>query len=301
MGAELTHLDDPVPIDPHSPPDVRLERGEVVVFSASPFEIPTGADADFLRAQSLASRAHKNISYDPVTGRSAGFARRSRAQAQRLTRVLSEFAQHATHWLAGLLPRYAVAWKLDRVSYRPLEESTRRLRWKARNDLLHVDAFPSRPSHGCRILRLFVNLNLTEPRIWATSYCFGELLSRYGSAAGLPDRRPAIVGQFKKSMLRIFNPKSQERSEYDQFMLRFHDYLKANSAFQEREPKCVWKFPPGSVWLAMTDTCSHSVLSGRYALEHSYFIAPESQALPEESPAALLERACGRPVLRMAA
>jgi 3-deoxy-D-manno-oct-2-ulosonic acid (Kdo) hydroxylase len=301
MGAELTHLDDPVPIDPNSPPDVRLERGEVVVFSASPFELPTGDDADFLLAQTLASRAHKNISYDPNSGRSAGFARRSRGQAQRLTRLLADFARNATDWLAQLLPRYATAWKLDRVSYRPLEESTRRLRWKARNDLLHVDAFPSRPSHGCRILRLFVNLNPSEPRVWATSYPFGELLRRYGAAAGLPDRRPPFVGQFKKSMLRIFKPNRQKRSEYDQFMLRFHDHLKGNAEFQEREPKCTWKFPPGSVWLAMTDTCSHSVLSGRYALEHSYFISPETQALAEESPAALLERACGRPVLRTAA
>jgi 3-deoxy-D-manno-oct-2-ulosonic acid (Kdo) hydroxylase len=301
MGAELTSLEDPVPIDPRSPPDVRLERGEVVVFSTSPFALPAGDDAGFLLAQTLASRAHKNISYDPMTGRAAGFARRSRAQAQRLTRVLAEFARQATDWLAELLPRYAAAWKLDRVSYRPLEESTRRLRWKSRNDLLHVDAFPSRPSHGCRILRLFVNVNPSEPRVWATSHSFGELLRRYGAAAGLPDPKPALAGQIKKSMLRIFNPNRHERSEYDQFMLRFHDHLKANDEFQEREPKCIWKFPPGSVWLAMTDTCSHSVLSGRYALEHSYFIAPESQALPEESPAALLEKACGRPVLRMAA
>ena len=84
-------------------------------------------------------------------------------------------------------------------------------------------------------------------------------------------------------------------------MLRFHDHLKANAGFQEREPKCIWKFPTGAVWLAMTDTCSHAVLSGRYALEHSYFISPETLALPEESPAALLSKACGRPVLRMAA
>jgi hypothetical protein len=42
----------------------------------------------------------------------------------------------------------------------------------------------------------------------------------------------------------------------------------------------------------MTDTCSHSVLRGRYALEHSYFVAPSTQALPRESPPALLEAAC---------
>ena len=83
-------------------------------------------------------------------------------------------------------------------------------------------------------------------------------------------------------------------------MLRFHDFLKANDEFQERCFKRYWSFPPGSTWLAMTDTASHAVLRGRYALEHSYFVAPQSLALPEESPPALLARACGRPVLRQA-
>lgn len=301
MASELCHLDDPVPMDLAAPPEIRLERGEVVAFSTSPFELPAGDDAEFLLAQTLASRAHKNISYDPTTGRSGGFARRSRAQSQRLTRILAEFAHRATAWLAGYLPRYSVRWTLDRISYRPLEEATRRLRRKSRNDLLHVDAFPSRPSHGNRILRLFANVNPTQPRVWATSYPFGELLRRYGAAAGLPDSRQPLSTNIKNTMLRIFNPKRAERSDYDSFMLRFHDYLKNNDQFQEREPKCVWKFPPGSVWLAMTDTCSHAVLSGQYALEHSYFIAPESQVLPDESPSALLGKAAGRPVLRIAA
>ena len=84
-------------------------------------------------------------------------------------------------------------------------------------------------------------------------------------------------------------------------MLRFHDYLKANDEFQERGPKRFWTFPPGACWLAMTDTASHAVLRGRYALEHSYFIAPEALALPEESPAALLARLCGTAVLGRAA
>jgi hypothetical protein len=84
-------------------------------------------------------------------------------------------------------------------------------------------------------------------------------------------------------------------------MLRFHDYLKAYEKFQELGPKRFWKFPPGSAWLAITDTCSHAVLRGRFALEHSYFLAPSSLALPDESPPALLERACGRRVLERAA
>ena len=84
-------------------------------------------------------------------------------------------------------------------------------------------------------------------------------------------------------------------------MLRFHDFLKKNDTFQEHCSKRFWNFQPGSAWLAMTDTTSHAALRGRYALEHSYFICPQTLALPAESPSALLERACGLRVLPRAA
>jgi hypothetical protein len=71
--------------------------------------------------------------------------------------------------------------------------------------------------------------------------------------------------------------------------------------FQQNTPKRTWEFHPGSAWLAITDTASHSVLRGRFALEHSFFLSPDSLALPGQAPAALLERACGTDVLNRAA
>ncbi len=294
----------PIPsVDPMSSSlEERLERGEVVFYPTCPFALPEGEDRRFLLAQQLASRAHKNVSYDPHSGKAAGFLNQSPQQAQRLRAMLATFAASATGWLTRTLPRYAKSWQLDRVSFRPVEEATRRLRLKARNDLLHVDAFPNRPSQGWRILRVFANVNLTDPRVWATSEPFAKLLARFGAAAGLPDGEgPGFVQQLGKGLLGLFNPRKAKRSVYDEFMLRFHDFLKANEAFQERGPKKFWSFPPGSAWMCMTDTCSHAALRGRYALEHSYFIAPESLALPAESPPALLEKACGVPVLSRAA
>lgn len=275
-----------------------LERGEVVHFAVCPFPLPQGEDRRFLLEQELASRAHKNISYNPDSGNAGGFLRRDAAQAERLRLMLADFSRVATNWLAAVLPRYSGSWRLDQVSYRPVEEATRQLRLKARNDLLHVDAFPSRPTNGHRILRLFANVNLTEARVWVTSDPFAKLLERHGAAAGLPSGRDFGLVE---GMLRIFQPNRCRRSLYDSFMLRFHDYLKANDRFQESCPKRYWNFQPGSAWLAMTDTASHAALRGRYALEHSYFIAPHSLALPAESPPALLERACGISVLDRAA
>jgi hypothetical protein len=279
----------------------RLERGEVEYFPICPFAIPEHEDRDFLLEQRLAGRVHKNISFDPATRTASGFARESSAQAERLRLLLAAFAENATNWLTGMLPRYAESWRRDRVSFRPEEEATRKLRMKARNDLLHVDAFPTRPTNGWRILRLFVNINPTEPRVWATSDPFVRLLERFGAQVGLPkSAHPAWPFEAKEKLLRLFHPRRPRRSVYDRFMLRFHDWLKANNQFQEQGPKRFWNFQPGSAWLVFTDTASHAVLRGRFALEHSYFVAPHAMVLPLESPEALLQRACKFPVLKRA-
>jgi hypothetical protein len=276
----------------------RLERGEVVHFPKAPFTLPEKEDLAFLLEQRLASRAHKNISYDPLADKTAGFLKHSAAQAERMRGLLAEFSRSVTGWLSGVLPAYARSWQLDRVSFRPDEEATRQLRLKARNDLLHVDAFPSRPTNGYRILRVFANVNPTEPRVWVTSDPFRRLLDTYGSRCGLPT---AVGPGFLQQVVGMFSAGRRQRSTYDAFMLKFHNYLKANDNFQERGTKRYWHFQPGSAWLCMTDTTSHAVLRGRFALEHSYFIAPEAQVLPAESPAALLEKACGHAVLNKAA
>jgi hypothetical protein len=280
----------------------RLERGEVIHYPTCPFALPAGDEHHFLLEQRLGSRAHKNISYDPRTGVIAGFSFQSTDQTDRLRRILADFSSRATAWLSGALPRYACGWQMDRVSYRPEEEATRRLRQTARNDLLHVDAFPSRPTNGYRILRLFANINLTDPRVWVTTEPFSQLLARYGTEAGLPSQHEGKwMQRFTQGIAGMLRPNRRQRSAYDAFMLRFHNYLKRNDQFQEGCAKRFWHFQSGAAWMVMTDTASHAVLRGRFALEHSYFIAPSTLALPAESPPALLERICGFQVLRSAA
>lgn len=280
-----------------------LERGEVVFFPECPFSIPTLDERTFLARQNLSSNLHKNISYDPHKDSLHGFAEASAEQSSRLHDILAAYSVNATAWLSAQLPFYAAQWELDRVSYRPLEEATRKSRLTARNDLLHVDAFPTRPTNGQRILRVFVNVNLSEPRVWVTSESFAKLFAMYGKSVSLP--RPGFtlekVWAFLRDVPRLVAKNRRPRSEYDRYMLRFHDFLKGCEEFQEKCPRKLWSFPPGSCWLAMTDTASHAVLRGRHAIEHSYFIAPASQVLPDESPAAILGRACGFTVLKRAA
>jgi hypothetical protein len=279
----------------------RLEWGELITFSPCPFALPEGDDRVFLFNQQLHS-SKKNISYCPEADSVTGFAYQSDEQEDRLTSIMKNFARDAQAWLSTLLPGYARGWRLDRASYRPEEEATRKLRLTARNDLLHIDAFPSRPTQGYRILRLYVNIHLTEPRVWATSDTFEKMLAQYGADVGLPNMfTEGWAWRFGQGLLSIFQPGSNQRTIYDRFMLRFHHFLKTNDHFQERSPKRFWSFSPGTAWLAFTDSLSYADLRGRFALEHSFFIAPESLVRPDLAPAALLERACGMPVLARAA
>jgi hypothetical protein len=274
-------------------PEERLERGELLYYPTAPFPLPQGSEREFLLLQRLASPGHKNISYDPATGRVNGFVRSDPSQQERLRGILADFSREVTAWLAGALPRYAAGWTPDRATFRSEEEATRRLRLTARNDLLHIDAFPNRPSHGRRLLRVYANINPHEPRIWMTSEPFASLLARYGAAVGLPHRRgDGWLGQLRDGVVRLLQPGRPRRSAYDAFMLRFHNFLKRHDGFQERAPRKLWTFPPGSAWVLMADGCTHAVLRGRYALEHSYFVPPACLALPDESPAAQLTFAC---------
>ncbi len=124
----------------------RLERGEIVLFEPCPFALPSGDNLAFLMQQRLKGASHKNISYNPENGACSGFVQQSPAQVERLLHQLGDYSERATEWLASLLPRYAAEWQPDRASLRPEEEATRKLRVTARNDLLHFDAFPSRPT-----------------------------------------------------------------------------------------------------------------------------------------------------------
>src|SRR6266481_283966 len=153
----------------------RLERGEILTFEPCPFALPVDADLAFLLNQGTAGRVHKDINLNPTRNTVTGFRHESAAQAGRLREVLRGFAEGAAIWLADLLPDYARSWQLDRISFRAEEEATRNLRVTARNDLLHFDAFPSRPTRGRRILRLFVNINPIDARVWVASETFARV------------------------------------------------------------------------------------------------------------------------------
>ena len=161
------------------------------------------------------------------------------------------------------MPPYAGA-PADYATYRPIEEAGRKLRLRARNDLIHVDTFPTRPIFGHRILRFFTNLHPTNMRIWQTSDTFETLAPQFAGRiplkAGLEDlstraSKPDIVAR----LLKRLGLKRSGGSAYDDWMMKMHNAMKDDQNFQRVCPKARWEFPPGSAWIVMTDMVSHSV------------------------------------------
>ncbi|MFY9745994.1 MAG: Kdo hydroxylase family protein, partial [Acidobacteriaceae bacterium] len=83
----------------------------------------------------------------------------------------------------------------------------------------------------------------------------------------------------------------------DDFMMRFHNFLKENPRFQAHCPKYSFQFPSGSSWMVYTDTVPHAVLAGQYALEQTFLVRPEAMVRPEISPLRILEDIAHAPLV----
>jgi hypothetical protein len=87
---------------------------------------------------------------------------------------------------------------------------------------------------------------------------------------------------------------AQQRSAYDEFMLRFHDYLKERTDFQRDSSRIQADFPPLSSWIVFTDAVPHAVVSGRFALEQTFIVPLVALIRPENSPLRTLEGIAGQ-------
>ena len=276
----------------------QLEAGDIIFFPETPIKIPQ-EDLDFLLGhQHVFGTFHKNIAYRPLEDRITGFEAQDASTAERLRKIMHRYSKDVIDFLGGFLGPYRSQWKVDYASYRPEEEAGRDLALRKRNDLLHTDAFPTRPTHGDRILRFFNNINPAKTRNWMTTDTFDVLLEKMragklngGTSVPLPSSMsmPNLKRTLAALGIAALLP-SLRRSPYDEFMMRFHNYLKENSGFQKNCPKQHWEFPPGSSWMVYTDMVSHAVLSGQFALEQTLIVSREVMVTPEKSPYGVLNR-----------
>jgi hypothetical protein len=290
---ELVTLSD---VQPREENYLALEQGNILYFPRTPFAFGE-EERELLRSTGLSSSSHhKNIAYRPEEDKVTGFDPAAVSDTGKLRDVMRSYSERALGFLWKLLPRYMETAHVDFASFRPQEEEGRDLPTKKRNDLLHVDAFPTRPTGGDLILRFFTNIHASKPRVWTTSDPFGVFAPQYANDAGLREAADNPKGSLGSRVLGAFGGVEAKRTAYDRFMLGFHDYLKFNGAYQESCAKYRFEFPPDSTWMVFTDVVPHSVLSGRYALEQTVIVRRDSLARRENAPIEILQGLCGRPL-----
>lgn len=262
-----------------------LERGEVVAFPGHGFGLEP-AERALLDAAASDGRS-KNISFEPSSGRVGGTA--LQGQALGTARVLmARYAGWARELVAALAPGYGPALIVGKTSLRPCEVEGRALSARKDDARLHVDAFPSQPVQGRRILRVFANIDPEgRPRVWNVGGPFEdfarELAPQVGAASPLAARLAGAL-TFAKG----------PRTAYDQLMLGLHDGAKLDEAWQAAAPKQTHRFAAGSSWAVFTDAALHAALKGQHALEQTFLLPVEAMAEPGRSPLRVLERLTGR-------
>jgi hypothetical protein len=272
----------------------QLEAGDILFFPQTPVPLTADETSFLLGQQQTDSSLHKNIAYKPNVDKLSGFDAKtaSPAAVERLHAIMRRYSQSVVAFLTGFLSPYGANWQLDYASFRPQEEQNRNLPLRRRNDLLHTDAFPTRPTHGARILRFFNNIHPARTRDWVVSDAFAATVRQFAPQQIRPEPGSALSrlgkGAARAIGLGAAIP-SLKRSPYDDFMMRFHNFLKENPRWQAECAKYPFQFPAGSSWMVYTDTVPHAVLAGQYALEQTFLVRPEAMVRPEVSPLQVLE------------
>jgi hypothetical protein len=265
----------------------RLEGGAVLFFPNLAFTL-SDSEKRFLDARVSDGKA-KNISLDHGKMQASSL---TGEKADQLAAMIERFGRQATGLMHGLFPYRNV--ERARTSFRPVEVKGRHYSKISDDRLLHIDAFPSRPMRGRRILRFFANVAPSAPRQWNVGGPFEDF-----ARAFLPRVGPhlSIKSWPGKSWLYDrLGVTHGRRSLYDELMLSLHDAAKLDSDFQQNSPHQALSFPPGCCWLVFTDMVLHAALGGEFALEQTFHLDVDELAEPERAPIRVLERLSGKPL-----
>jgi hypothetical protein len=261
-----------------------LENGKAVTMPGAGFPI-LPAEAALLDPRILAKA--KNVSYNPANGNLGGTSCTGE-EAEVLRQFIARYSKLAGELVVSLFPCYAGKMRLLRTSFRPAEIAGRKSSWRKDDTRLHVDAFPSQPTNGNRILRVFCNVNpVGKPRVWRLGEPFEDVARRFLPNIGRPFPGSAVV-------LKTLGITKSLRSEYDFIMLKLHDAMKADDAYQASVGQTPVLFAPGTIWACYADSVSHAAISGQHQFEQTVSIPLAAMQDPGRSPLRILERLRGR-------
>jgi hypothetical protein len=261
-----------------------LETGNLLYAPQLPFELSEG-ERRFLSPDCLDAKS-KNVSFRPDSGALKGTSCQG-ADRDELLAMLQRYYNRATDLLKAVCPSYSNCLTPGFTSFRPAEIAGRTTSWRHDDTRLHVDAFPSRPMQGLRILRVFTNVNPNTPRVWRVGERFQQAAAHF-----LPAIKPPLPGT--ASLLSWLRITKGRRTGYDHFMLGIHDRMKADQGYQSQVSQTQLAIPPGTTWACYTDSVSHAAMSGQFAFEQTFYLPVSAMKNPERSPLRVLERLVGR-------
>jgi len=267
------------------PPVAALENGRVLYCPRLGFAL-SADEGRFLTPDAAEAKA-KNVSFDSSTG-TVKHARGTAADIEAITAMMRRYCDCATALVRALIPHYGNALEIGRTSFRPAEIRGRRLSPRKDDSRLHVDAFPSAPTGGKRILRVFTNVNpRDEGRHWRLGAPFEDVARMF-----LKSVPPRFSGSAR--LLNAIGATKSYRTAYDHAMLHIHDSMKMDAGYQQHALQNEFSFPPGSTWIVYTDKVSHAAMGGQHLFEQTFYLPVRAMLDPAKAPLSILERLAGR-------
>ena len=262
-----------------------VEGGGVLRFAQLPFEL-SPQERRFLDPRWADGQA-KNISVRWPSGEMRGAAGAAH-DLDALRAMITRYAEHSQALAMRLFPHYRDHLRRGGTSLRPIDVAGRQSSWRKDDTRLHVDAFPSNPTQGTRLLRVFCNLNPDgQARLWRVGEPFEAHARRFLPQIGRPWPGSAWL-------LHRLGVTKRRRTEYDHLMLQLHDLGKADLTYQRDSPQALVAFAPGTTWVVFSDQVLHAAMGGQHMLEQTFYLDVARQQRPETSPLGTLERMLGR-------
>lgn len=262
-----------------------VEAGQVLRFPYLPFAL-IESELKF-RDPRWADGKAKNISVRWPGGEMRG-AVGSVAELAALRAMIVRYADQSEAFALRLFPHYRSHLVRGNTSFRPVNVAGRASSRRHDDTRLHVDAFPSNPMHGTRVLRVFCNVNPNgEARRWRVGEAFEDHARRYLPKISKP--LPGAVWLMEKTGIT-----KRRRTEYDHVMLQLHDRAKADTDFQRNGPQADVSFAPGTTWVVYSDQVLHAAMSGQHMMEQTFYLDTDRLQQPDSSPLHTLERQLGR-------
>ena len=256
-----------------------IEDGKVIYFESLQFKLSKHEKKLF--SPTIIEPHTRNISLNSDGSIKGAIGTKEDIKA--LKAMIERFRNHAKNLIYSAFPEYKPYLKLAPTSFRPLDVVSRNTSWRADDKRLHVDAFPSRPNYGERILRVFINLNPKGvPRVWRIGEPFENIVERY-----IEKIKP--YSYIYAKLINLLGITKALRSEYDHIMLGLHDAMKSDMQYQKKSPQITMPFKPGAVWICFSDQASHAAMSGQYMMEQTFHLPVAKQYNPKKSPLEILQ------------